>query len=99
MDYSSISDKELFDKLQQAGVIEGLKNSEEWKIIDEVRRRAIDYWTYHLVFKVKAGDMSEFERIRAIIRVWKYDLFRDLEIIKQEGEMAFEELKFKDKRR
>lgn len=99
MDNGLISDKELFDKLQQAGIIEILKNSEEWKVIDEVRKRAIDYWVYHLVFKVKAGDIAEFERIRAIIRVWKYDLFRDLEIIKQEGEAAFEELKFKDKLR
>lgn len=96
-EYDLLDDKHLFDKIEQATLAERLTTSPEWKLLDEVRKRAIDRWIDYFIFKMDTKNIADVEMVRAMIAIWKYDLFKTLNILKQEGEIAFEELNYSGK--
>ena len=99
MDYSRLDDKHLFDEMEKAALAERLTTSPEWQLLDEVRKRAIDRWIDYFIFKMDSNNVADIEKVRSMISIWKYDLFKSLDILKQEGEMAFQELNFAGKLR
>ena len=99
MDYSRLDDKHLFEEMEKAALAERLTTSPEWQLLDEVRKRAIDRWIDYFIFKMDSNDVADIEKVRSMISIWKYDLFKSLDILKQEGEIAFQELNFAGKLR
>lgn len=95
--YNLLDDKELFDKMEKAALAERLTTSPEWQLLDEIRKRAIEKWTDYFIFKMDTKNIADVEMVRAMLAVWKYDLFKTLDILKQEGQIAFEELNYSGK--
>jgi len=99
MDFEVLDDRELFEKLEKAALAEKLTTSADWKLLVEVMKRAADRWTEYFVTKVDSRNISDVEMVRAMIRVYRGDFLKGLEILRQEGEIVFEELKYRGKLR
>lgn len=97
MKYNRLDDKELFDKMEKAALAERLTSSPDWQLLDEIRKRAIDKWIDYFILKMDTKNIADVEMVRSMLAVWKYDLFKTLGIVKQEGQIAFEELNYSGK--
>jgi hypothetical protein len=93
---SPLEDKELFEKLEQGGLVEALKSDPRWKILKDCLTRSADKWMDYFLFKMDSRNIADIETVRAMVRIYKYDLFKGFEILTQEGEIAFEELKYRN---
>jgi len=85
-------DKELYDKLHKAGLLERMKTDEGFKLLQEVMDKAVNYWTDYFVFKVKPSDIGEVARVQSMLRIYKHEFFKNLNLIDLEGEEAYNRL-------
>lgn len=92
-EFDYLDDRELFDKLQKAGLAEALRNSPEWSLVREAARRIVDRAVEKFAIATKADDVVGIVELQATIRKYKFGLFEEIGQLVQEGEIAFEEAK------
>jgi len=90
-EYRTLDDKDLLERLERAGLAERLTTSMEWGLLKEAGRRIVDRATDQFAMKTEVTDMAELSDLKAIIRKWKYGIFNEIEMLRQDGESAFEE--------
>ena len=95
--YELLDDKELMERMDKAVLADRLLNDPIFKLIDEVRKRAIERWTDYFALKIDPKNITDVAMVKAILQIWKYDFFKVLDIMKQDGEAVFEELKYRNK--
>jgi len=93
MNLEELSDKELHDKLQEAGLVEKLTSSPEWGMFKEASDRIIDRAINEFAKNTKADDTVKVIELQTIIRKYKYGLFNEVNSLKVESDMLFEEAK------
>lgn len=97
MNVQELDDKTLFDNLQKAGLVDKLETSEEWKMLKEAATRIIDKAVYEFALKTDVSsepkDLAKVIRLQQVLRLYKYGLFREIELLKQESDFLFEEAK------
>lgn len=93
MNYSVLDDKELLEKIEQAGLAERLVNDPAWGLLQEASKRIIDRAITKFALSTKADDLVSIIELQTIIRKYKLGLFSEIEILRHEGEEAFEEAK------
>ncbi|MFQ5687298.1 MAG: hypothetical protein ACE5GV_11610 [Candidatus Scalindua sp.] len=93
MDYSLLEDKELYDKLERAALANKLKSSNEWKLLEEARKRIVERAVCEFATRTDVTDIAKLTELKVIIKKYKYGLFSELDLLIQEGELAFHEYK------
>lgn len=97
MDLDEVNDKELLDKLEKAALSERLRNQDEWKLLQEAADRIVDRSIDKFaMMKIDPNNMYEVIELQIIIRKYKHGLFREVDILAQEGEMIFSEARDRD---
>ncbi len=90
-DYSELTDREIYEKLEQASLADKLLNSPEWKIFQEASDRIVERAVEELATKVKADETTRIIELQTIIRKYKYGLFNEIKILKMESDQLFTE--------
>lgn len=92
-EHRTLDDKELYDRLSQAGLVERLTTSMEWGLLKEASRRIVDRAIDKFALSPPEilDDKAAMADLRAIIKKWKYGIFSEIEMLKQDGEAAFYE--------
>lgn len=92
-DYSILDDKELYEQLNKAGLIEKLSTSPEWKLLQEAANRIVDRAIREFACNVKATDIVRLIELQTIIRKYKYGLIDEVNILKNESEFIYQTAK------
>ena len=92
-DFSILEDKELFDKLHQAGLADKLTHSEEWRLLKEAADRIIERALNRFAFAIRADDMVGVIETQILLRKYKYGLFQEVSQLAEEGKLYFDEFK------
>lgn len=92
MSLDNMEDKELYDALQRAGLIDKLTNSEEWMMLREAGNRIVDR-AINQFMETPANDTLKIMELQVIIRKYRRGLFQEVESLKRESTMLFEEAK------
>ncbi len=93
IDYSILDNKELYDQLSRAGLIEKLATSPEWKLLQEAANRIVDRAIKEFACNVKATDTVRLIELQTIIRKYKYGLIDEVNILKNESEFIYQTAK------
>lgn len=93
MSFDILDDKEIFDKLKKAELAERLLASPEWKLLKEAALRIVDRAISKFALSTKADDLVAIIELQIIIRKYKFGLFEEIDLLAQEGIVAFEEAK------
>lgn len=88
----NMTDKELYDKIHQAGLAERLANSEEWQLVQKAADRIVERAVRTLV-NTPATNMAAVIELQQVIKKYKFGLFAEIEMLRKEGELIFDELK------
>ena len=92
-----IDDKELVDRVNKAVLAERLETQEEWGLLKEAAIRIVDRAVDQLAgMKLSPDTIYEAMELQIIIRKYKHGLFREVEILAQEGEILFKEANDRD---
>lgn len=95
MAFENLSDKELYDKIHQAGLAERLVNSEEWQLVQKAADRIVERAVRTLV-NTPATNLAAVIELQQVIKKYKYGLFAEVEMLRKEGELVFDELQERD---
>jgi hypothetical protein len=87
MSLEMMDDKDLFDKLEKAGLAEKLENSPEWRLLKEASTRIVEKAVAKLVLSTKATDLLAIVELQTVIRKYKYGLFEEISMLKEEAKM------------
>lgn len=97
MNVQELDDKTLFQELQKAALVDKLESSEEWKMLREAATRIIERAIYEFALKTEVSsdpkDLSKVIRLQQIIRLYKFGLFKEVEILAKESDILFNEAK------
>lgn len=95
MNFHEMDDKELFENLQRAGLVEKLETSEEWKMLKEASNRIIERTIYEFAMNTYVSsdpkDLGKVIRLQQVLRLYKFGLFKEVDLLKNESEFLFEE--------
>lgn len=92
-EYSTLDDKELFEQLNKAGLIDKLATSPEWKMLTEAANRIVDRAIKEFACNVKATDTLRIIELQTIIRKYRYGLIEEVNILKNESEFIYQTAK------
>jgi len=93
MDLNSIEDKELYELLEKANLIEKLENDPAWRILKEAAKRVVDRAVDEFALRSDPKNIEQIINLKLIIKKYKYVIFQEVEMLKRESEFAFEEAK------
>ena len=92
-DYSSLPDKELFDLVEKANLAERLENDPAWKMLKEAADRIVDRAITEFALRTNPNDTERIIELQVIIKKYKYGLFDEVRVLKNDAANAFEEAK------
>lgn len=93
MDYSGYTDKDIYDLFHKAELADRLANDSNWDLLKEAAERIVERTVDDLANNIKADNIIAVMEAQMIIRKYKYGLFNEVEILKEEVEFAFSEVK------
>jgi hypothetical protein len=91
LNLDEMEDKDVYDYLHKAGLVEKLTNTEEWKVLKEAGERIVDRALTEFALKTKADDLTRIIELQTTIRKYKFGLFNEVELLKQNSELLFKE--------
>lgn len=94
-DYSVMDNKDLYDQLNKAGLIDKLATSPEWKMLQEAANRIVERAIKEFSCSTKANNIVRIIELQTIIRKYKYGLIDEVNILKNESEFIYQEAKFR----
>jgi len=89
---SEMENKELWDKLNNAQLIDKLKNQKEFQILKKIARRIVDRAVNTFALQTRASETEAVIELQVIIKKWKFELFAEIEQMQREGKQAFDML-------
>ena len=89
--FTDLTDRQLFDELEKAHLTERLETTPEWKMLKEAAGRIVERAVTEFAVKVKPDDVTRIIQLQTIIKKYKYGLFDEIRILKQESEQLFTE--------
>lgn len=96
MSFDTLDDKELYDKLNKAELADRLLVSPEWKLLKEAASRIVDRAISKFALSTKADDLVAIIELQTVIRKYKFGLLEEIDLLAQEGIIAFEEAKARE---
>ena len=90
---SEINDKELYDLVEKANLAEKLMADPTWGLLKEASNRIVERAVSEFALKANPDDLVEIIKLQTIIRMYKFGFLKEVEILKQESEFAFQEAK------
>lgn len=91
MSLEKLDDKEIFDQLHKAGLAEKLVNEEHWKLLKEASDRIVERAVKEFALKADPTNLAHIIQLQTVIRQYKYGFLREIEILKTESELLFDE--------
>jgi len=85
-----VEDKELFDRLEKVGLAEKLEASPEWALVKEAANRIVEKAVMEFITS-DPSDMVRMAQLQIIIKKYKFNLFREINSLKQESTLLYEE--------
>ena len=97
MSIEDLDNKTLWEELQKAGLADKLETQQEWKLLKEASNRIIERAVKEFAINVTVSpdpkDLAKIMTLQIILRKYKFGLFREVDILKEESEYLFEEAK------
>lgn len=91
---SVADDRELFEKLEQAGLADRLMADPAWGLLRKAADRIVEKALKQFVLNTKPTEIEKIIEFQLLVRKYKYGkLFAEIEELRQEGELAYEEAK------
>ena len=90
---NKLGDKELYDQLQKAGLADRLENDESYQLLKEAAKRITDRAVDEFSLKADPTNLAQIIKLQMVIRLYKHGLFKEIEILKNESELLFQEAK------
>ena len=91
--FDEMGDKELFENLEKAGLVDKLENDPAWKMLKEAASRIIERAITEFALKTEAKDIEKIIMLQTIIKKYKYGLFDEVKFLKNESDALFQEAK------
>lgn len=91
MDYANYTDRDIFDLLEKADLAERIADHPDWKLLKIAAERIVERTIENLACNIKPDDVVSIMEAQITIRKYKYGLFEEVEILRQEAEHAFNE--------
>ncbi len=95
MEYSQLDDIDLFKKLEKAELHKMLETSPEWGMLKEASERIVENAIREFVLNTDADNLVKIINLQMTIRKYKFELFAEIDQIAQDGELAFNEAKYR----
>ena len=92
MVYDKLTDKELFDKISQAALAEKLETHDEWKLLRVAADRIVERAVRALI-QTPATNTAAVIELQQVIKKYKFGLFAEIDLLRQEGEFVLDELR------
>ena len=93
--YNDLDDKTISDALEKSILCEDFLQSKNGRLLKEGATRAWEKALYKLCYKINLSD-RDMADLLATIRKFKYELFNEIALLGQEGEMLYEEARYRD---
>lgn len=93
MSLTNIDDKELYDLIEKSNLAEKLESDPAWKMLREAGDRIVERAVTEFALKTNPNDTERIIELQVIIKKYKYGLFDEIRILKQESDVAFHELR------
>ena len=85
-----ISDKELFEKIEEAHLVERLESDPAFNLLKVAASRIVDKAIMEFT-KTAPDDAMAIAQLQIIIKKYKWNLFNEINLIKQESKLVYEE--------
>lgn len=95
-EYEDLDDITLLRRLETAAIAERLKATDEWKLVQEARKRIVERAVNEFAIKTKADNTVRIIELQTVIRKYKYGLFKEIELLADEGRFLYEAVKRRD---
>ena len=92
MELTNIDDKALYDLIEKSNLAEKLETDPAWKMLREAGDRIVERAVNEFATKTNPNDTERIVELQVIIKKYKYGLFDEIRILKQESDTAFREL-------
>ena len=89
---NSLDNRELYERLERSGLADKLDHDPAWRLVKEAADRIVEAAIKEIV-NTPPNEMVRIAELQQVIKKYKYALFSEIEMLKQEGELAFNELK------
>ncbi len=96
MNYEGYSDIEIYELLEKANLAEMIAEQPEWKLLRTASERIIERAIEQFAKHTDPENLVEIIKLQVTIKKYKYGLFEEVEFLRQDAELAFEEAKARD---
>lgn len=90
---SNVDDKELYELIEKANLADKLVNDPTYKLLREAADRIVERAVTEFALKAEPDNLVEIIKLQTVIRLYKFGLFREVEVLKRESESAYQEAK------
>ena len=94
--YNDLDDKVITDGLEKAITCQDFIESKAGQLLKEACDRTWEKALWRLCYKTDIKDIGAIANLLATIKKNKWELFQDIMLLGQEGELLFEEAKYRD---
>ena len=91
-DYSELSDKEIYDEIDNTIHAEEFLKSRFGKVMQEAANRIAEKSSRELALNVDPSDVAKVWEHKLIMRMYKYGFFDEIKQLAQEGPWLYQEL-------
>jgi len=97
VEYSQLDNEALYRLIDKAAISDRLKNSSEWKLVQEAADRIVERALSELCMRTRLDDIEKVRDLVCTIKKYKYQgIFSEIEWLSKEGEHLFEEMKYRE---
>jgi len=93
VEYSGLNDKELYERIEKAGLVAEFVHSDHGKLIQEAANRIVDRTIAEFALRTKVDDTAKIAELKATIRKWRFELFSEFKLLIDEGGFAADQFK------
>ena len=86
-----MDDKELYEQLEQAGLVERLENDPAWGMLREAGNRIVERAVAEFALRCDPTDVKHVTELKTIIKKYKFGLFNEVSVLKSESEQLYQE--------
>jgi len=88
-----LDDKQLWDEVQKAGLVEKLASDPAWAVVKEASDRVVNKAIAEFALKTDAKDVTRVIMLQVIIKKYRFGLFDELRMLESESNAIFNEAK------
>jgi hypothetical protein len=92
LELTHIDDKALYDLIEKTNLADKLESDPAWMMLREAGDRIVERAVTEFALRTNPNDIDRIIELQVIIKKYKYGLFDEIRILKQESDTAFSEL-------